>query len=76
MLYALSVDIFYDTYAKIWVGHAVNEGIATEAATKEKLIERLQEIIPDILEERHGEIKTITIIINPINTPELSKIAA
>jgi Domain of unknown function (DUF1902) len=76
MQYMLSVDIFYDNQAKVWVGHAQNEGIISEAQTKEQLIARLQEIVPDVLQERFGEIKTLTILINPINAPELTKIAA
>lgn len=78
MPYTINVQIFYDTLAKVWVAIARGEGIVTEAATKEKLLERLSLITPDVMNERLGyEPKSLILIIETTEEPQnLEKIAA
>lgn len=65
MSHTINVQTFYDHEASVWVAISYGEGIVTEAETKEKLIERLSLIAPDVINERLGfEPKSLVLMIN------------
>ena len=59
----VSFDAFFDGEAGVWV--ASGDQMSTEAPSREKLLERLRGIVPDVLEERQGHpVRDIKIVVN------------
>jgi hypothetical protein len=71
----ISFDAFFDAEASVWV--ATGDRMTTEAPSREKLLERLRGIVPDVLQERQGHpVHDIKIVVNwqemrTIDTTEL-----
>src|SRR5437763_701870 len=60
----LTFDAFFDVDAAVWVASG-NDRITTEASSRDKLLERLKVIVPDVLEERTGRpVHDIKIVVN------------
>ncbi len=52
----IEVTAFWDDEAAVWVAESDDvPGLITEAATMERLIERLQTLIPDLMELNCGK---------------------
>jgi hypothetical protein len=60
----VSFTAFFDSEAQVWVAHSDKECIATEAPTKEALIERINLITPDVLSANHLHLGKVTIEID------------